>query len=133
MKSQLITYATLNPCKRTVTSPSSSSSSSLYMMEILRPALINIHGRIYRKNAVQEESYEEEEDDYSYSEAGMCFLNWVSISSAVHVHNVCSFTSYNAMILHRCWAVPGRALWRSRHPADRERLPLCHRRAKCPL
>ncbi|XP_077086954.1 activating signal cointegrator 1 complex subunit 1 [Siphateles boraxobius] len=39
------------------------------MMEILRPVLINIHGRIYRKNAVQEESYEEEEDDYSYSEA----------------------------------------------------------------
>ncbi|KAK7135143.1 hypothetical protein R3I93_018294 [Phoxinus phoxinus] len=39
-------------------------------MEILRPALVNIHGRIYRKNAVQEESYEEEEEeDYSYSEA----------------------------------------------------------------
>lgn len=76
VKSHLIT---LNSCKRTVTSPSSSSSRSVCVcvcdrdMEILRPALINIHGRIYRKNAVQEESYEEEEDDYSYSEAGMCF------------------------------------------------------------
>ncbi|XP_067286462.1 activating signal cointegrator 1 complex subunit 1 [Pseudorasbora parva] len=38
------------------------------MMEVLRPVLINIHGRIYRKNPVQEERYEEEEEDYSYSE-----------------------------------------------------------------
>ncbi|XP_035389661.1 activating signal cointegrator 1 complex subunit 1 [Electrophorus electricus] len=37
-------------------------------MEILRPALINVKGRIYRKNAVREEHYEdEEEDDFSYS------------------------------------------------------------------
>ncbi|KAL2078576.1 hypothetical protein ACEWY4_026261 [Coilia grayii] len=36
-------------------------------MEVLRPVLVNINGRIYRKNAVKEESYEEE-DDYSYYE-----------------------------------------------------------------
>lgn len=37
-------------------------------MEILRPALININGRIYRKNLVKEEHYEdEEEEDFSYS------------------------------------------------------------------
>nr|XP_055032567.1 activating signal cointegrator 1 complex subunit 1 [Misgurnus anguillicaudatus]XP_055032568.1 activating signal cointegrator 1 complex subunit 1 [Misgurnus anguillicaudatus]XP_055032569.1 activating signal cointegrator 1 complex subunit 1 [Misgurnus anguillicaudatus] len=38
------------------------------MMDVLRPVLININGRIYRKNPVQEETYEdEEEEDYSYS------------------------------------------------------------------
>ncbi|KAM3859691.1 activating signal cointegrator 1 complex subunit 1 [Diretmus argenteus] len=31
-------------------------------MDILRPALVNIDGRIYRRNAVKEETYEEEED-----------------------------------------------------------------------
>ncbi|XP_062383125.1 activating signal cointegrator 1 complex subunit 1 [Sardina pilchardus] len=35
-------------------------------MEVLRPVLVNIKGRIYRKNAVKEESYDDEEDDYSY-------------------------------------------------------------------
>ncbi|XP_050980609.1 activating signal cointegrator 1 complex subunit 1 isoform X3 [Labeo rohita] len=50
------------PCKQT-------TSQSLYMMEVLRPVLVNINGRIYRKNQVQEESYEEEEDDYPYSAA----------------------------------------------------------------
>lgn len=35
-------------------------------MEILRPTLINIKGRVYRKNFVQEDNYEEEEDDFSY-------------------------------------------------------------------
>lgn len=39
-------------------------------MEVLRPVLVNINGRIYRKNAVKEESYEEE-DDYSYYGTGM--------------------------------------------------------------
>lgn len=34
-------------------------------MEVLRPALININGRIYRRNVVKEEQYEEEED-FSY-------------------------------------------------------------------
>ncbi|KAM8730702.1 activating signal cointegrator 1 complex subunit 1 [Acanthopagrus schlegelii] len=34
-------------------------------MEVLRPALININGRIYRRNVIKEENYEEEED-YSY-------------------------------------------------------------------
>lgn len=33
-------------------------------MDVLRPPLININGRIYRKNIVKEEHYEEE-DDYS--------------------------------------------------------------------
>nr|XP_033798246.1 activating signal cointegrator 1 complex subunit 1 isoform X2 [Geotrypetes seraphini] len=32
-------------------------------MEILRPTLINIGGRIYRKNTVQERSYQNEEDE----------------------------------------------------------------------
>ncbi|KTG04317.1 hypothetical protein cypCar_00047220, partial [Cyprinus carpio] len=45
------------------------AQSSLCVMEVLRPALINISGRVYRKNPVQEESYEEEEDDYPCSGA----------------------------------------------------------------
>ncbi|KAK2866552.1 hypothetical protein Q7C36_002608 [Tachysurus vachellii] len=37
-------------------------------MDVLRPALININGRIYRKNAVKEEHYEDEEEEaFSYS------------------------------------------------------------------
>ncbi|XP_051529588.1 activating signal cointegrator 1 complex subunit 1-like [Myxocyprinus asiaticus] len=36
-------------------------------MDVLRPMLININGRMYRKNPVQEEYYEEE-DNYSYSD-----------------------------------------------------------------
>lgn len=36
-------------------------------MEILRPTLINIKGRVYRKNFVQQDNYEEEEDDFSYT------------------------------------------------------------------
>ncbi|XP_061765779.1 activating signal cointegrator 1 complex subunit 1 isoform X2 [Nerophis ophidion] len=31
-------------------------------MDVLRPSLINIHGRIYRKNITKDEEYEEEED-----------------------------------------------------------------------
>ncbi|XP_042364445.1 activating signal cointegrator 1 complex subunit 1 [Plectropomus leopardus] len=34
-------------------------------MDVLRPVLININGRIYRRNVIKEEQYEEEED-YSY-------------------------------------------------------------------
>ncbi|XP_058477106.1 activating signal cointegrator 1 complex subunit 1 [Solea solea] len=34
-------------------------------MEVLRPSLININGRIYRKNTIKEEQYEEEEE-FSY-------------------------------------------------------------------
>lgn len=34
-------------------------------MEVLRPPLINIKGRIYRRNIIKEEHYEEEED-FSY-------------------------------------------------------------------
>ncbi|CAG5905098.1 unnamed protein product [Menidia menidia] len=36
-------------------------------MDVLRPPLININGRIYRRNIVKEEHYEEEED-FSYME-----------------------------------------------------------------
>ncbi|XP_037133284.1 activating signal cointegrator 1 complex subunit 1 [Syngnathus acus] len=35
-------------------------------MDVLRPPLININGRIYRRNVVQEEQYEEEEEDVAY-------------------------------------------------------------------
>ncbi|KAM4623807.1 activating signal cointegrator 1 complex subunit 1 isoform 2-T2 [Polymixia lowei] len=35
-------------------------------MDILRPSLININGRIYRRNAVKEEHYEDEEEEFSY-------------------------------------------------------------------
>ena len=36
-------------------------------MDVLRPALININGRIYRRNIIKEEHYEEEEEeDVSY-------------------------------------------------------------------
>lgn len=34
-------------------------------MEVLRPQLININGRQYRRNVIKEEQYEEEED-FSY-------------------------------------------------------------------
>ncbi|KAG8552031.1 hypothetical protein GDO81_004382 [Engystomops pustulosus] len=42
-------------------------------MEVLRPTLINIGGRIYRKNTIQEAAYqnEEEEDDF-YRESVQC-------------------------------------------------------------
>ncbi|KAI7797134.1 activating signal cointegrator 1 complex subunit 1 [Triplophysa rosa] len=41
-------------------------------MDVLRPVLININGRIYRKNPIQEEDYEEEEEeDYSYSQTAV--------------------------------------------------------------
>ncbi|XP_034049573.1 activating signal cointegrator 1 complex subunit 1 [Thalassophryne amazonica] len=36
------------------------------MMEVLRPFLININGRIYRRNIIKEEHYEEEQEDLSY-------------------------------------------------------------------
>ncbi|XP_077595013.1 activating signal cointegrator 1 complex subunit 1 isoform X1 [Stigmatopora nigra] len=35
-------------------------------MDVLRPPLININGRIYRRNIIREEQYEEEEEDFSY-------------------------------------------------------------------
>uniref|UniRef100_A0A3Q3Q1U4 K Homology domain-containing protein n=1 Tax=Monopterus albus TaxID=43700 RepID=A0A3Q3Q1U4_MONAL len=34
-------------------------------MEVLRPPLININGRIYRRNVIKEEHYQEEEYDFS--------------------------------------------------------------------
>ncbi|XP_069466617.1 activating signal cointegrator 1 complex subunit 1 [Ambystoma mexicanum] len=36
-------------------------------MEVLRPTLINIEGRIYRKNPVREPAYQDEEDDEGFS------------------------------------------------------------------
>ncbi|KAJ8406787.1 hypothetical protein AAFF_G00297030 [Aldrovandia affinis] len=37
-------------------------------MEVLRPTLININGRIYRKNVIKEQVYQDEdEEDFSYS------------------------------------------------------------------
>lgn len=35
-------------------------------MDVLRPPLVNVDGRIYRKNIVKDEEYEEEEEDLSY-------------------------------------------------------------------
>ncbi|XP_029553370.1 activating signal cointegrator 1 complex subunit 1 isoform X2 [Salmo trutta] len=35
-------------------------------MEILRPSLINISGRVYRRNTIKEDQYEEGEEDDSY-------------------------------------------------------------------
>lgn len=43
-------------------------------MDVLRPALININGRIYRRNPVKEEHYEDEEEEaFSYSGPGYMF------------------------------------------------------------
>lgn len=53
--------------------PAGSLTPSVFIMDVLRPVLVNINGRIYRKNPIQEEDYEEEEEDYSYSETGLCF------------------------------------------------------------
>ncbi|KAM9462042.1 activating signal cointegrator 1 complex subunit 1 [Clarias gariepinus] len=39
-------------------------------MDVLRPALININGRIYRRNAVKEEQYKDEEEEEAYSYSG---------------------------------------------------------------
>ncbi|XP_075071297.1 activating signal cointegrator 1 complex subunit 1 isoform X2 [Mixophyes fleayi] len=41
-------------------------------MEVLRPTLINIGGRIYRKNTVREVSYQNEEEDDFYRESMQC-------------------------------------------------------------
>lgn len=40
----------------------------LDIMDVLRPSLININGRIYRRNIIKEEQYEDEED-FSYMDA----------------------------------------------------------------
>lgn len=52
-----------------------SPNRDLGVMEVLRPSLISIDGRIYRKNTVQEETYqneEEEEEDDFYRESLQC-------------------------------------------------------------
>ncbi|RXM33798.1 Activating signal cointegrator 1 complex subunit 1 [Acipenser ruthenus] len=36
-------------------------------MDVLRPSLININGRIYRKNITREQTYQNEEEDFDYS------------------------------------------------------------------
>ncbi|XP_063817534.1 activating signal cointegrator 1 complex subunit 1 isoform X2 [Pseudophryne corroboree] len=41
-------------------------------MEVLRPTLINIGGRIYRKNTIREVSYQNEEEDDFYRESEQC-------------------------------------------------------------
>ncbi|XP_039628624.1 activating signal cointegrator 1 complex subunit 1 [Polypterus senegalus] len=42
-------------------------------MDVLRPTLININGRLYRKNAVKEQTYQnDEEEEFSYSENSLC-------------------------------------------------------------
>lgn len=48
-------------------------------MDILRPPLINIAGRIYRRNVVKEERYQEE-DDFSCIEP-LGKLTYVSLYS----------------------------------------------------
>ncbi|KAI5623409.1 activating signal cointegrator 1 complex subunit 1 [Silurus asotus] len=45
-------------------------------MDVLRPALININGRIYRKNAVKEEHYEDEEEE-AFSYSGTVSEQWI--------------------------------------------------------
>ncbi|XP_036402867.1 activating signal cointegrator 1 complex subunit 1 [Megalops cyprinoides] len=39
-------------------------------MDVLRPTLININGRIYRRNVVKEQLYQEEEEDEDFSYSG---------------------------------------------------------------
>lgn len=39
-------------------------------MDILRPTLINIKGKVYRKNFVQDDNYEEEEEEEDFSYMG---------------------------------------------------------------
>lgn len=39
-------------------------------MDVLRPALININGRLYRRNIIKEEHYEEEEEEEDLSYMG---------------------------------------------------------------
>lgn len=36
------------------------------IMEVLRPQLIRIDGRIYRKNPIQEQTYQHEEEDEDF-------------------------------------------------------------------
>lgn len=63
-------------------------------MEILRPTLINIKGRVYRKNFVQEDNYEvEEEEDFSYMGPPGRFASvYVSFVSLWHCgHVICNY------------------------------------------
>lgn len=41
-------------------------------MDVLRPSLININGRIYRKNITREQTYQNEEEDFDYSASPEC-------------------------------------------------------------
>lgn len=44
-------------------------------MEVLRPQLIKIGGRVYRKNPIQEQTYQHEEEDDDYYQGNLsCFL-----------------------------------------------------------
>lgn len=42
-------------------------------MEVLRPQLVRIGGRIYRKNPIQEQTYQHEEDEDFYQGNPSCF------------------------------------------------------------
>lgn len=53
----------------------SSMSQSLQAMEVLRPTLITVGGRIYRKNPVREATYQnEEEEDYYIGSCEILFF-----------------------------------------------------------
>jgi hypothetical protein len=41
-------------------------------MEVLRPQLITIDGRNYRKNPIQEKTYQHEEDDDNFYQGNPC-------------------------------------------------------------
>lgn len=41
-------------------------------MEVLRPQLIRIGGRIYRKNPIQEQTYQHEEEDEDFYQGNPC-------------------------------------------------------------
>lgn len=51
-------------------------------MDVLRPPLININGRIYRRNFIKEQHYEEEED-FSYMGPGR--FNPSELTAEMHV------------------------------------------------
>lgn len=57
-------------------------------MDILRPSLINIDGRIYRRNIIKEEQYQEEEDFSCMGPLGK--LRSVSVNSWPYTYVVCN-------------------------------------------
>lgn len=47
-------------------------------MEVLRPQLVRIGGRIYRKNPIQEQTYQHEEEDEDFYQ-GNPSCSWVRL------------------------------------------------------